>query len=335
MVSVNRNSRARIFPAPRPQSLPTALRFAFTTFTLLALFGTSSTYAQQISKPPKGGVAELSSAGPQSRQGDVTTAIGAVDIHYGNQRLRADHVEYNDQTNEAMARGHVIFDYENQHLEADEAHYNVSTGRGTFTNVRGFIKIERKPNPTILITENPLYFEAKNVEKYNNDLYILSSAWITVCNPGKPLWQFFAQHARVNVNKKMALVNANFRLLQIPLVWLPYATAPAGPKVRESGFLIPIIGNSSSKGLVLGDAFYWAPVPWMDTTLGAEYLSRRGSAERGHFRAKPWENTSINYSYFGVIDRGVPTVINPGLPTQTTQLVSQGGHEHRTEVTSI
>ena len=215
MFSVNRNSSARNSPAPRPKSLLTALLFAFavfTSFVIFSVFGLPLTYAQQIRKPPKGGVAELSSTGPQSRQGDITTADGAVDIHYGNQRLRADHVEYNDQTDEAIARGHVIFDYENQHLEADEAHYNVSTGRGTFTNVRGFIKIERKPNPTILITENPLYFEAKNVEKYNNDLYILSSAWITVCDPEHPRWQFFAQHARVTVDKKVALVNSNFRL---------------------------------------------------------------------------------------------------------------------------
>ena len=162
----------------------------------------------------------------------------------------------------------------------------------------------------------------------------MSSAWITVCDPEHPRWQFFAQHARIKVDKTAALVNANFRLLRVPLIWLPYATAPAGEKVRQSGFLLPVIGNSSSKGFVFGDAFYWAPNPWMDTTVGAELLSRRGSAERGHFRAKPWENTSINYTYFGVIDRGVPTVINPGLPDQTTQLVSQGGHEQRLEVIS-
>ncbi|HEY1925768.1 MAG TPA: LPS assembly protein LptD [Candidatus Acidoferrum sp.] len=335
MFSVKCNSDGRNSRAPRSISPPAASLLAFAVAAaVFALFGIPSTRAQQIRKPGKGGVAELSSSGPQRRQGDITLADGAVDIHYGNQRLRADHVEYNDQTNEAVARGHVIFDYENQHLEADEADYNVSTGRGTFINVRGTVKIERKPNPTVLITDNPLYFEAKNVEKYNNDLYILTSAWITVCDPENPNWQFFAQHARVKVDKNLALVNANFRLLRVPLVWLPYATAPAGPKVRESGFLIPIIGNSSSKGFVLGDAFYWAPTPWLDTTLGAELLSRRGSAERGHFRAKPWENTSINYSYFGVIDRGVPTVINPGLPTQTTELVSQGGHEQQLEVVS-
>jgi LPS-assembly protein len=333
MFSVNRHPEARHCAAHRSVFLLTALL----PFWLLgATLGAGPTVAQQVrNTTPKGGVAELSSTGPQKRQGNLTLADGDVDIHYGAQRLQADHVEYNEETNEAVARGHVVFDYENQHLEASEAHYNVSTGRGTFLNVRGTVKIERRPNPSVLITENPLYFEAANVEKFNNDLFFLTRAWITVCDPEHPKWQFFAPHARVRVDKTLALVNANFRLFRVPLVWMPYATAPAGPRVRQSGLLIPIVGNSTSKGFVFGDAFYWAPTPWMDTTLGAELLSARGSAERAHFRAKPWENTSVKYNYYGVIDRGVPTVVNPGLPTQTTELVSQGGHEQDLEVQSL
>jgi LPS-assembly protein len=279
---------------------------------------TQTTEAQQPRRPTaKGGIAELSSSGPQKRQGALTTADGDVDIHYANQRLRADHVEYNDQTNEAIAKGHVQYDYENEHLEGDEAHYNIGTGRGTFLKVRGTIKVERRPNPTVLVTENPLYFRAREVEKFGNDFYIVRDAWITVCDPRRPKWQFYATHARIRVDKTMALVNTNFRLFEVPLVWLPYATAPAGPKIRQSGFLLPNIGNSSSKGFVFGDAFYWAPSPSMDATVGAELLSRRGSAERGQFRAKPWENTSIKYSYFGVVDR-----------------LKQGGHEQQLEIQS-
>ncbi|MFL6544833.1 MAG: LPS-assembly protein LptD, partial [Candidatus Udaeobacter sp.] len=220
-------------------------------------------------------------------------------------------------------------------LEAEEAHYNVSTGRGTFVKVRGTIKIERRANPAVLITENPLSFEARSVEKFGENLYLINDAWITVCDPEHPRWQFFAPRARVQIGKTLAVVNANFRLFRVPLIWLPYATAPAGPRVRESGFLIPNVGNSTSKGFVFGDAFYWAPRPWMDATVGAELLSRRGSAERAEFRAKPWENTSIRYSYFGVVDRGVPTVVNVGLPTQTVERVSQGGHEQRFGVQSL
>ena len=107
------------------------------------------------------------------------------------------------------------------------------------------------------------------------------------------------------LDKTVALVNANFRLFRVPLVWLPYANAPAGRKVRQSGFLIPDVGQSSRKGFILGDAFYLAPTPWMDATIGGQYMSRRGLLERGSFRAKPFENTSIEYSYFGVDDRGM------------------------------
>lgn len=287
----------------------------------MLLWGSGAPHAsaQRPSRPAaKGGIAELSAAGPQRRQGDLFIADDNVEIRYGDQRLRADHVEYNDKTTEAHARGHVQYDYENQHLQADEAHYHVSTGRGTFLNVRGAVKIDRRANPVLLVTDNPLYFEAREVEKFGNDFYIIRQAWITVCDPRHPKWQFYAPRARVRVGKSMALVNANFRLFRVPLIWTPYATAPAGPKIRQSGLLVPVAGNSTAKGFVFGDAFYWAPLSWFDTTLGAEYLSRRGSAERGQVRITPWENTSIRYNYYGVIDRE-----------------HQGGHEQQLEVRSL
>src|SRR5580704_12410486 len=176
MFSVNRHSGDTNRPVPRSVFPQTALlRFWLLFAALFGALDASSAPAQQVRPSSvKGGVAELSSTGPQKRQGNLTIADGAVDIHYANQRLQADHVEYNEQTYEAMARGHVVFDYENQHLEADEAHYNISTGRGTFTNVRGTVKIVRRPNPTVLITDNPLYFQAKTVERFGNDLYFLS-----------------------------------------------------------------------------------------------------------------------------------------------------------------
>lgn len=294
---------------------------------LLGFQCTGVVRAQQI-RPPSGkeAIAELE-AKTQSRKGDVTVADGEVDIHYTGTRLRADHVEYNDKTNEAVATGHVQLDYGNEHLEATEAHYNVSTGHGLFYNVRGTIKIERQPNTEILLTENPLYFEARRVERFAGDLYLVHSAWITICDPSHPKWQFYAPDARIHLDQKVALINANFRLFRVPLIWLPYATAPAGRKVRESGFLIPDVGQSSRKGFILGNAFYFAPLSWMDATLGGQYMSRRGALERGSFRAKPFENTSFEYSYFGVDDRGL---LNPN-GTRSPQ----GGEEQRLEIQSL
>ena len=259
--------------------------------------------AQQPPTPQHGGIAEITAGGPQQKVGDLYIADKDVDVHYQGMRLQADHVEYNTDTSQAVARGHVIYDYQNEHLEADDAQLNVATNKGTFQNVRATIHVERKPNPTVLLTENPLYFEAKQVDRISEEVYVVHNGWFTVCDPQKPFWQFYAPQATVTLDKSVALVNSDFRILRIPLVWLPYATAPAGQNIRQSGFMLPILGNSNTKGFTVGDAFYWAPEPWMDATAGFEYFGKRGPAEYGTLRAKPFENTSIQYKYFGVDDR--------------------------------
>ena len=300
-------------------------------FWLLALLlpGTTECRAQQVQLPTAqaGGTAEISAKGPQRRQGSIYIADDDVDIHYGDMRLQADHVEYNTETFEAIARGHVQFDYESQHLEGDDAQLNIQTGHGTFHNVHGKVKLERHPNPTLLITENPVYFEAKEVERMSPDFYIVRHSWFTICDPLHPTWQFYAPEAKITIEKNVALVNSNFRLYRIPLLWLPYATTPAGERVRQSGFLIPVVGNSTTKGFTIGDAFYWAPTSWMDLTTGFEYFSRRGPSERVDFRARPYENTSIRYTYFGVQDRGIPG------PNGTIE--NQGGYQQQLQVQSL
>ena len=314
---------------PRALNLSSLRRLFSLAALLFALAGSSErpVFAQQPHLTSgKGGIATLE-ATTQSRRGDLTTADGDVDIHFGDTRLRADHAEYNIKTYEAVATGHVLLDYNNEHLGADEAHYNVSTGHGLFYNVRGTVKIDRRPNSSILITDNPLYFEARDVERFPGDVYLVHRAWITVCDPEHPKWQFYAPHARIHLDKTVALINANFRLFRVPLVWLPYATAPAGRKVRQTGLLIPDLGQSSRKGFIAGDAFYWAPAAWLDATLGLQFMSRRGVLERGLFRAKPFENTSIGYTYFGVEDRGLRN------PNGTRN--PQGGEQQRLEIESL
>jgi LPS-assembly protein len=285
-------------------------------------------HAQQVRLPSgKGQYAELSSEGPQTRKGDVFIADKNVDLQYATMRLRADHLEYNDTTHDSVAQGHVQFDYENEHLEADQAHFNFTTGVGTFANVRGSIRILRRPNPVVLVSDNPLYFEARQVERYANNVFVVHQAWITICDQERPTWQMFAPRARIRLNKSVALVNANFRLFKVPLLWLPYATAPAGQKIRQSGFLLPDIGNSSTKGYVFGDAYYWAPTTWADATIGVQDYTKRGSSQRAEIRLRPAENTSFSYTYYGVIDRG--------LPNANGVLVSQGGHQQRLELQSV
>src|ERR1700722_20368996 len=126
--------------------LPPALRAQATTAP-----ATQTMPSETPKKPSKTQAAKpLGSAAPakhpgetasleadQQRQvGKIYYADGHVDVHYENTRLRADHVEYNEDTQVVIARGNVQLDYLTQHVEADDARYEVTTGKGIFHHVR-------------------------------------------------------------------------------------------------------------------------------------------------------------------------------------------------------
>ena len=288
-------------------------------FVLLVSRGTFAQSNSQIPFriPSAGGEVTLE-ADQQRQSAGIFYAEGHVDIRYENVRLRADHVEYNEQTQVVVARGHVQLDYLTQHVEADDAQYELKTGRGTFHHVRATFAIQRRPTPTLLISPNPLYFEAEKAERLSENTFRITNAWLTVCDPNRPTWKFYAPAATVELKKSVHLEGGNFRILSVPVVYLPYATFPA-EKQRNSGFMIPEPGDSSRKGYVFGDAFYWAPTDWMDATLGAYYYSKRGWSPKAEVRMRPWENARLDVSYFGVIDRGIAQPSGPP--------IKQGGSE--------
>lgn len=237
--------------------------------------------------------------------GPLRYADGNVEVRYGAVTMHADHAQYNKKTQRIEVRGHVRFDYRNQTIIGTSGWYDLATGRGAFLNVHGTIRALRRPNPALLVSPNPLTFAAKSIERTGPNSYVIHHAWLTVCDPQHPKWKFYAPRAVIEIGKSAKLYGANFRMFRIPLVYLPYATLPAGTNLRQSGFLIPSIGESSLKGFVVGDSYYWAPTRWFDMTLGGQYFSRRGWSEMGSVRATPSRNISFSANYFGVSDRGV------------------------------
>jgi LPS-assembly protein len=279
----------------------------------------------QLGSLTVGGEATLE-ADQQREAGKIFYADGHVDVHYQNARLRADHVEYDSEAQVVTAHGHVQLDYMTQHVEADDARYELRTGRGTFHHVHGTFALQRRPEPTLLISPNPLYFEAEEAERLDDNTYRVRKAWMTVCDPGRPVWRFFAPSATIRLQKSVHLENGNFRVLSLPVLYLPYATIPA-EQHRETGFMTPDLGNTSQKGYVIGDAFYWAPLDWLDLMLHADDYTKRGWSQRAELRMRPWENAQFDASYFGVIDRGIGQVNAPP--------IKQGGHETKLLFTSL
>jgi len=114
-----------------------------------------------------------------------------------------------------------------------------------------------------------------------------------------------ALDGRVDIGGNAKIYHSTFMLHGLPILYFPFATHPVEKESRQSGFLMPAVARSSTKGNVVGEAYYWAINRMMDLTLGAEYFSLRGWSQRGTFRAMPSETSYVDLSYFGVIDRGI------------------------------
>ncbi|MGC2549839.1 MAG: LPS assembly protein LptD [Candidatus Sulfotelmatobacter sp.] len=243
----------------------------------------------------------------QERDGDVYKLHGAVEIYYETYVLKADEATFNSDTNEATASGHFSLDGgpNDDHIRADHGTYNFALETGKFYDVTGTTGLRFRANRVILTSTAPFAFSGKLVEKTSQDHYLVYDGTITTCELPHPNWQFDARKVSVDVGGNAKIYRSTFDLHGIPILWLPYATHPVEKESRQSGFLMPSVGHSSTNGYMVGDAYYWAINRMMDATVGAEYFSLRGGSQRGEFRVRPSETSYIDLNYFGVIDRGI------------------------------
>ncbi len=243
----------------------------------------------------------------QERDGDVYKLHGAVEIYYETYVLKADEATFNSDTNEATANGHFSLDGgpNDDHIRADHGTYNFALETGKFYDVTGTTGLRFRANRVILTSTAPFAFTGKLVEKTSQDHYLVYDGTITTCELPHPNWQFDARKVSVDVGGNAKIYRSTFDLHGIPILWLPYATHPVEKESRQSGFLMPSVGHSSTNGYMVGDAYYWAINRMMDATVGAEYFSLRGGSQRGEFRVRPSETSYIDLNYFGVIDRGI------------------------------
>jgi LPS-assembly protein len=265
------------------------------------------------------------SAVSQEEKASVVKLHGKVEIHYGRYVLRADEVTYNTDTREATADGHVTLDSDafDEHLQAGHANYNFRTETGRFEHVRGTIGVPTGRSQHILTSANPFILTGKVVTETSPDHFVVYDGMVTTCHLPHAKWEFRARKVTVDVGGNAQIYYSDFRLLGIPIFYFPYATHPV-ERVRQSGFSIPDIGTSSTKGKIVGESGYWAINRSMDVAGGVQYYSLRGWAPRAEFRARPTDDSFVDLNYSAVFDRGFGA-----------QNMNQGGQEVRLQAESL
>ncbi len=228
----------------------------------------------------------------QSVHGKLYEFSGDVDLRFHGRRFQADLVQYNEETQELQATGHVrLSDAANdESMQASRATYNLRTGTGRFYDAAGSVGLHRAPaGPAAagrfaLQNSNPFLFSGRVVEKTGPADYTIYDGTVTSCLLPRPDWLFAAHRFAVS-DGKVHSAGATFRLLGLPILFLPYLSAPAAAEQRQSGLLIPELpSQSTTKGIMTGEQVYFALGRSADLTMGLQYFSQRGFAESGTFR---------------------------------------------------
>lgn len=228
-------------------------------------------------------------------EGTKTIYEGAVEVRAGTMRLLTDRLVYNEETHEVEAIGHVVFDEVGIHVEGTRAFYNLKTREGGVWNARGHT--DRSPDGTTL------YFEAEQILRLASDTYEVVKGRLTSCQGVRPIWSLTTARMKFTVNRRVSLRWPAFRVKEIPVLVLPYASVPLTPRVRSSGFLIPGFSRSSVKGISLSIPYYQTLGRSADITPRLEVYSARGIGYGADLRARPGEQSSLTTGFFIVQDR--------------------------------
>jgi LPS-assembly protein len=241
----------------------------------------------------------------QEKVGRVFKLHKQAEIHFGTYILRADEITYDSETGDSTEDGNVILDGgpNDEHLLATHGTYNIRSESGRFDDVVGTTGLRLKSSRLVLTSPSPFAFTGKVVVKTGPDHYLVYNGTITTCELPNPKWQFYAKKMVVEVGGNAKIYTSTFRLEGLPIFFFPFATHPIQRLPRQSGFLIPNIGNSSVKGYTLGESFFWAINRSMDALIGSEYFSKRGWAPDGEFRARPSDTSFVDLNFFSVLDR--------------------------------
>lgn len=247
-------------------------------------------------------------------------ATGNVTIKSEDSVLRADNAVLFQKTSDAEARGHVVYEDDKTLIHAGRVELNLDTKTGTIFNAIILVKAQEPKQkaiqdqaPQIQKPEKPHYWvKSDNVKKLSDRQFYAQSATLTTCDSKSyaspedepqdfmdeknfsadaPDWCFKGKNVDMVIGGRLTASNATFRIKGLPVLYSPFLWAPVMTE-RQTGFLVPLIGNSSTKGFRFSPAFFWAIDENKDATFSLDYYSKRGIG------------TGIEYRYIDFNDKG-------------------------------
>jgi LPS-assembly protein len=224
----------------------------------------------------------------QQKVGDIYTLDGHVLIDYKQYIVHADHATYNSANSEVLAHGHVTVDGgpEDEHIVSDHGVMNLEAHTAHYWDAVGSLGVRALTHDRYTFTApNPFFIAGDEIYELGQGSYKIVNGTMTSCRLPDPDWKLLAHNIFITDGEAKAR-NSWFDLWKLPLFFMPYVTHATEKNARQSGFLIPIAGNSTSRGFTVGEEAYLVLGRSADLSIGSLYYSKLGFAPYGQFRFK-------------------------------------------------
>lgn len=220
---------------------------------------------------------------------DTYRAEGSVRLKREGLSLLADSVIYRRKTAEAVASGNVVAQQGGDTLQGDSLAVNLDTQTGELLNGKIFVK------------SSNFRVAGKKIEKTGEEDYHVERGSFTTCDGDDPSWHFEARDLKLTVGGFATGRDALFYLGDIPVFYTPYILFPAR-KDRQSGLLLPRLGQSTKKGVYYEQPYYWVISPSQDVTFELDLQTQRGAGATVDYRYLRPGGSGGELQGFGIYD---------------------------------
>ncbi|WP_254694233.1 LPS-assembly protein LptD [Sulfitobacter sp. SK012] len=197
----------------------------------------------------------------------VLVASGNVEAFQGDTRLRATSIRYDQATGAMTIEGPIILTEGTRTvIIADAASLDADLRNGILRGAR-------------LVLDERLQLAATQIDRVDgrySQLYQTAITSCRVCDDGRPpLWQIRARRViHDDLERQLYLENAQFRVGNVPIFYLPRMRLPGPTVERATGILAPSVRTTSQLGIGVKIPYFITLGEHRDLTL-TPYVSAK------------------------------------------------------------
>src|SRR5437763_16415936 len=199
-------------------------------------------------------------------------ASGKVELRTRRQTVLADWLQYDIENDEVWGKANVTIRRGIDWITGPEVKFKRDTETGFFNEGE------------FHVGKNASRDGAKEIQFTGPDHYAIKGASYTTCVAGDDDWYLRAIDVDLDRSRLVGTAHdATIYFKGAPIFYSPYLTFPLSNE-RKSGFLTPVLGSNSARGIEMSLPYYFNLAPNYDATLTPRYMTKRGLQVNGQFR---------------------------------------------------